>query len=164
MAVTTEIQPYGAEHHDGVVALMAVLQDYERELSSDRPPGNEIAAGHFSYLLGVCERSGGQVFVARQDQQVCGFAVLITESEDVGDLHLYPEYKTWGLVTDLCVAADYRGQGIATRLMEAAEAHCRDLGLARILVTALAENHLARDSYARQGYRLAEVTFYKALK
>ena len=29
MAVTTEIQAYDAEHHDGVVALMAVLQDYE---------------------------------------------------------------------------------------------------------------------------------------
>ena len=163
MALITEIQAYGAEHHDGVVALMALLQDHERQFSTDRPPGNEIAAGHFSYLLSVCEKSGGQVFVALQDRHVCGFLVLITESEDVGDLHLYPEYKTWGLVTDLCVAEEQRGKGIATRLMEAAEAHCRDMGLARILVTALADNHLARDSYTRQGYRLAEVTFIKEL-
>ena len=163
MAVTTEIQPYGAEHHDGVVALMAVLQDYERQLSSDRPPGNEVAAGHFRYLRRTCEASGGQVFVALQAQQVCGFLVVITESEHVDDLHLYPEYKTWGLVTDLCVAEEQRGKGIATRLMAVAEAHCRDMGLARILVTALADNHLARDSYTRQGYRLAEVTFIKEL-
>lgn len=163
MPTATEIITYQTEHYEDVVALMAILQDHERSLSADRPPGNEVAAGHFKYLLSACAESAGQVFVALQDQQVWGFLVVITESEALADLHLYPTYKTFGVVTDLCVAAEARGQGIAAQLMTAAEDHCRGLGLARILVSALADNQLARDCYVRQGYQLTEVTFSKDL-
>lgn len=162
--MTITVFHYQAEYYSTVVTLMAQLQDYERSLSADRPPGAEVAAGHFAYLLEECQRSGGQVLVARQDDAaVVGFIVVLQEQEDDADLHLYPAYKCYGLITDLCVAPELRGKGIAAQLLSAAEEHCREAGLQRVLVSALADNQLAADCYRKQGYQAYEITYIKEL-
>ncbi len=152
---------YSDSYRDQVVSLMALLQDHEAALEHSRPPGREIAAGHFDYLLACCRQQRGKVFIALEGESVAGFVVVLVESEDRDDRHLYEPYKTYGLVTDLAVAENYRGRGIAGSLMAEAERHVRDLGLATLQVSALARNQLAASFYLKSGYRPYTTTYIK---
>ena len=153
---------YEAQHKRAVVELMAELQDYERELSFDRTPGATMAYRHVEYLLDVCSRHSGKVFVALDgDGHVIGFVVAFVASEDDDDLHVVPEYKRFGWVSDLYVRPNYRGLGAASQLMQRAERHFASLGARRIKLAALHENGLAERFYASSGYRKHEVIYTK---
>ncbi len=73
------------------------------------------------------------------DDQLLGFLIVVIESVDEGDVHLIERYRQYGVVTDLYVAEEARHQGIAGRLIEAAERHVRQAGLSRLLITTLAQ-------------------------
>ena len=88
---------------------MQQLQDTERKLSRDRPPGADIASDHTDYLLALCRDKQGTLLIALDDTVVAGFIVVVTEQADEGDQHLYPDYRQYGLVTDLVVDEEYRG-------------------------------------------------------
>jgi ribosomal protein S18 acetylase RimI-like enzyme len=146
-----------------VTAMMARLQDHERQISADRRPGSEIAAGHLSYLLDECSRKQGRVFVAERGGSVVGFIVVMVEHFDEGDLHLYPMYKSFADITDLYVEENHRGRGIAGALLSAAEEHARAMGIERIKLAALSGNEEARAVYLRRGYREYDVTYCRDL-
>lgn len=154
-----------AEHHfPAVTALMAELQDFERELESDRAPGAEMAAGHLCYLIACCARQQGRVLVAESAAGVVlGFAVVMVEGCEEGDLHVRCEFKRFGVVTDLCVRAASRRGGVARQLMAAAQAHCQDLGLKRLRVSTLAANRAARAFYSDIGFEPYEITYSRDL-
>ena len=158
-----DIIDYSSCYQDQVAALMAELQDFEAALDSSRPPGTRIAKRHFEFLLDCCARQQGSVYLAVDAGEVLGFAVVLIEHEDDGDLHLHAPYKTYGQVTDLVVKEGHRGRGVAARLMAKAESHVQALGITTVRVTALATNGPARDFYAKAGYRPFEVTLLKEL-
>jgi len=142
---------------------MSDLQDLEREWSSDRSPGPEMAIDHIDYLLELAQLSDGQAFVAKLDDQLVGFLIVVVESEDEGDVHLIERYRQYGVVTDLYVAEEARHQGVAGRLIDTAEEHVRQAGLSRLLITTLAQNQVAQLAYARLGYESYAVTMCKTL-
>lgn len=89
----------------------------------------------------------GQAFVARGGRgDVVGYLVL---------LHGFSlEYGgRVGLVDELFVRDDLRGQGIGARLLDAAEAHGRRDGLAALQLEVGDANPRAYDLYRRRGYR-----------
>lgn len=59
------------------------------------------------------------------------------------------------LVDGLCVDQEYRGQGIGTALLAAAEALALSRGHGQIQIDVAAENHPAQRLYDRLGYRRA---------
>jgi ribosomal protein S18 acetylase RimI-like enzyme len=152
---------FSEEFRDEVVALMAELQDFEGVLSDDRPPGADVAGGHLSYLIALCSKSRGSVFVAVEDKKVAGFIVVIINREDNDDLHLYEEYKEYALITDLIVSNDYRKLGIAKKLLKKVESYSSALGIKVLKVTALCSNELARSFYEKSEFEKYEVTFKK---
>ena len=158
-----EIVAYRPEYRRAVIALMAELQEVERSLSADRMPGEEVAEGHFDYLLGVCERQAGEVLVAFRDARVVGFVVVFVETEDEGDLHLLPEYRKYGWVSDLVVADEHKGSGTASRLMACAERYAAAAGARRMKLAALRNNGPARRFYERAGYSEHEIVYCKTL-
>jgi len=152
MSSNFAIRRYDPGEESAVAALMAGLQDFERGLSDDRPPGEGIGTQHFRYLLQECREKQGRVFVAEQESELVGFVVVLVERLDEGDLHVYSRYKSYGEVTDLFVLPAHRGQGIARALLNEAEDYCRSLSLSRLRIQVLARNRDARDFYHRAGY------------
>lgn len=74
----------------------------------------------------------------------------------------YPE--PMAEITELYVDAEFRRQGLATRMIRRAEEICRERGAAEIHLLTGGENRPARAFYERMGYRLdKEVHYGKAL-
>ena len=163
MSKPLQIVTYTPGDHSALCAFMSDLQDLERGWSSDRSPGPEMATDHIDYLLELAQRSKGQAFVAKLDDQLVGFLFVVIESLDEGDVHLIERYRRYGVVTDLYVADEARHQGVARRLIDAAERHVRQAGLSRLLITTLAQNQIAQEAYARLGYESYTVTMCKTL-
>ena len=113
-----------------------------------------MATDHIDYLLELAQRSNGQAFIAKLDDDLVGFLIIVIESVDEGDVHLIERYRQYGVVTDLYVTKEARHQGVARRLIDAAEGHVRQAGLSRLLITTLAQNRVAQEAYARLGYGL----------
>lgn len=65
------------------------------------------------------------------------------------------------LTTALYVASEYRGQGVAARLMGQAETYLAGLGQTRVKLTVLNGNVSARQAYAALGYAPYEVIYQK---
>ncbi len=154
---------YDPEHRDAVVELMAELQDCERLLSHDRPPGASMAAGHFDYLLGLCEARAGKVFLAVSETKVLGFVCVFLDTDDDGDLHLFPEYKQYGWISDLIVEENHRGSRAASLLLKRAERYCSSVGVRQLKLATLHNNDRARRFYEKSGYAEYEVIFRKGI-
>ena len=56
-----------------------------------------MATDHIDYLLELAQRSKGQAFVAKLDDQLVGFLIVVIESVDEGDVHLIERYRRMGL-------------------------------------------------------------------
>jgi len=154
---------YETKYRDDTIALMAELQDFERTLCTDRTPGASMAADHFDFLLDFSRANAGKIYLALSGSQVVGFVVVFLEKEDEGDIHLVPEYRRYGWVSDLIVKQDHRGSRAASLLMEYAEQHCVSLGVRRIKVGTLHNNERARHFYKKAGYSVYEVIYSKAI-
>ena len=144
MSEPLQIVTYTPGDHSALCTFMGDLQDLERGWSSDRSPGPEMATDHIDYLLELAQRSKGQAFVAKLHDQWVGFLIVVIESVDEGDVHLIERYRRYGVVTDLYVADEARHQGVARRLIDAAERHVRQAGLSRLLITTLSKNQVAQ--------------------
>jgi len=92
---------------------------------------------------------GGASLIAVRDDRVIGIVCLLWESA-------YPGFRDQGipLVHQLCVAESHRRQGLATRLMDAAEALARDRGVSTLGITVglFSAYGPAQRLYAQHGY------------
>ena len=158
-----QVIEYDPKYKKAIVELLAELQDYERTLSSDRTPGNSMAAGHFDYLLDLCENQSGKVLLALSETKVIGFLTVFLEAEDENDMHLFPEYKRYGWVSDLVVQQKHLGSGAASLLIDHAERHCSSLGVCDVKLAALHKNFRARSFYKKSGYTEYEVIYRKTV-
>lgn len=59
-----------------------------------------------------------------------------------------------GFITNVSVAPEYFGQGVAAELLEHCRRHARTLGFARLQLEVAPANLKALERYLRQGYRL----------
>jgi GNAT superfamily N-acetyltransferase len=77
--------------------------------------------------------------------------------------YLRTEIGQVGWVAELVVDERYRGQGIGTLMLEEAERRARQSGLKRLMIGAIAGNHIARKAYERFGFRPAVIELAKEL-
>lgn len=100
----------------------------------------------------------GNLLVAREDDALLGFAMFSIEQR------LYVADETRGLVHNLFVVPDRRGEGIGSALLEESEAALREAGAAVIGLEVLAENEDARRFYDERGYRPHRVELEKRVE
>jgi len=130
---------------DGLVPLLATL-GY----------GMTPAAAADRLAALAAEDPGGRLLVAEVAGELHGFATL----------HVTPVlHRATGVgrVTGIAVLPAAQGTGVGRRLMEAAEAHFRALGLCRVEVTSGPMHLPAHDFYRRLGYADQGVRFAKPL-
>jgi ribosomal protein S18 acetylase RimI-like enzyme len=144
------LRPYRAADYAGVLRGMHDLQDYERALHPGRREAAEVAETYLQRLLRrVAERSGA-IFVAEHGGAVIAFiACYVKDTESLIETAAYSRY---GYVSDLDIAAEWRGRGLAQRLLAAAEQHLARCGVTRLRIGVLAANIAAQRAYAKFGF------------
>jgi len=98
----------------------------------------------------------GDCAVVRRGGQPVGFVMFHVETG------FFETDADRGLVDNLYVLPDARGEGVGSALLEHAEAQLRDAGADTLAVEALWDNEAARRLYERHGYAPHRVTMEKA--
>jgi ribosomal protein S18 acetylase RimI-like enzyme len=106
------------------------------------------------------ERSGA-VLVAEAGGAFAGFAAGWIVQLNV--IEETPESNRFGLISDICVPAPYRGHRIASQLLDALSERLCGAGVQRIRLGVLAANHAARAAYERSGFTLYEMVYEKVV-
>lgn len=99
----------------------------------------------------------GTLFVARDGEGLVGF---VTCSVETGG---YVQDETRGLVENLYIVPEERGEGIGAALLEAAEDALADRGCTTVSLDVLAANADARRFYERHGYDAHRVELERRL-
>ncbi len=103
---------------------------------------------HFEQLLALQEAEARVTFVGLAAGQIAGFASLVWKSD-------YPPFRTAGIpeIQDLNVLPDQRRRGIATRLLDEAEARIAERSpIAGISFGLTADYGAAQRLYVLRGY------------
>ncbi len=118
----------------------------------------EIAAADRSIVLdGLQQPTSGQaIFVAAREDRVLGFLFVVARTD-------YFTHEQYAYVEDLALAVEGEGQGLARRLMDAAEAWAVDRGFRRIGLSVWSQNVRARGLYERLGYQPETIHLLKQL-
>jgi ribosomal protein S18 acetylase RimI-like enzyme len=85
------------------------------------------------------------LLLARIGGTACGFAHLTTRQSILHD-------RPTGLIDELVVAREFRGQGIGRLLIDAAIGRCRDLGCCEVEVSTETSNIHAQEFYRKCGF------------
>ncbi|MCD2203520.1 GNAT family N-acetyltransferase [Halobacterium sp. KA-6] len=97
----------------------------------------------------------GDCAVARSGGQPVGFVMFHVETG------FFETDATRGVVDNIYVLPDLRGEGVGSALLDYAEGQLRDAGADVLAVEALWDNEAARRLYDRRGYAPHRVTMEK---
>jgi len=156
-----EIVEYDPSYRTSAVALMALLQEHERNLCTDRPPSAEVSEAQLDYLVKTCEACEGKIFIAVMNERTVGLIVVVVDHVHEGTQHVYSKYRRFGLITDFVVAEAYRGTAVAGALMGRAEKYCIEQALSSVRLSVLRANEVAKRFYEKYGYSEYEVVYRK---
>lgn len=99
----------------------------------------------------------GGMRVARDDE-ILGFIMYHVEDGR------YQQDQTTGVIVNLYVRPEARGNGIGSELLSAAEADLADEGVDTVSLEVLAANDDARRFYSRHGYRNHRIELAKSIE
>lgn len=155
------VRAYRDSDRAAVIEALVGLQDHEVALHDTRLPGRQIAEPYLAQLLGLVARHAGAVLVAETGGGFAGFvACYIAEDEVIAET---PDSNRYGYVSDIFVAPDRRGSGLAQALLAAAERHFAAAGIARLRIGVLAANRMACRAYEKHGFEPYEIVYEKRL-
>lgn len=101
---------------------------------------------------------------------VAGGCLVARDSETIGFVTFYPESETYdrdcsrGVIENLYVVPAYRGEGIGTSLLRAAESSLADAGVEVVSLEVLADNERAREFYGQRGYDLHRIELERSVE
>jgi GNAT superfamily N-acetyltransferase len=114
---------------------IVALQDYERALHTTRLSGEQVADQYLDWMFHKTETQGA-VLVAESNGIFAGFvAGWIEEIKNVGEA---ADSNRVGYISDVFVVRDFRGQRIASQLLQNIERHLARLGITRLRINCLA--------------------------
>lgn len=159
--MTTTIRPAKASDNVDLRRAFIELQEVERTLHDSRLPGEAVANRYLEWLWHQVRQDAGSILVAEENGVFQGFLACWIVSDD----HLIetPDSNRFGLVSDICVLTEARGQGIGQLLLAAAERHLAAQGVTRLRLSALAGNVAAQSAYRKYGFSPYEVVFEKRI-
>ncbi|MFN3855020.1 MAG: GNAT family N-acetyltransferase [Phreatobacter sp.] len=158
--MTLAIRPYEDADRAAVVDLVHQLNLFEDGISGDRARDVKAAEACLDSDIARIARDGGGLLVAVDGTEVVGMLCFALERPQP---YLRADIAKVGWVTELVIDERRRGQGIGTRLLEAAEQLARSLNVSRMMIGAIVGNHVARRAYERFGFRPAVLELSKDL-
>ena len=127
---------------DSLVDMWLSLADGQRRYGSHIPAEANRAQIRESILRHI---TTDRLLLAREDRH-CGFVMFSIENGD------FEQDATRGIVENLYVRPEFRGQGIGSQLLAAAEQRLRDHGADAVALNVMADNEDARRFYRDHGY------------
>ena len=127
------IRPVTIEDYDAVFELWNSAEQTKRALN----PVDDSREGIDRYL----KRNPGTCFAAVEEGRVIG---VILAGHD----------GRRGIIHHLCIHPDYRREGIAARLVSAAEAALKREGIQKVFGLVFTDNDIANAFWEKQGYSL----------
>jgi GNAT superfamily N-acetyltransferase len=158
--VSVAIRRYVEADRAAVVALVHQLNLFEDAISGDRAQDLKAAEACLDSDLRRVEKEGGAVMVGCDGAEVVAMMAFVIDQPQP---YLRTEIGQVGWVAELVVDERYRGQGIGTAMLEEAERFARASGVRRMMIGAIAGNHVARKAYERFGFRPAVIELAKDL-
>ncbi len=155
------IREYRDSDEAAVLALIRELQAFEMPMNPYLRPPAGIGTPYLDETRNWCAKSGGVMLVSEGPQGLSGYACVLTACEEEGKDSEVP--YLYGLVADLVVTSNLRGQGIGTALLRECERLCRDKGRSVFRIGVMAQNHAARAAYAKFGFADRHYTLEKIL-
>lgn len=156
-----QIRPCQEEDFPAVVAFVAMIQEYEREVEPNRRLGGLIAVPYAHHIKSKTASAGGIMLMACIAEAPVGFIAAYPETDD--DELIEEASRKHGYVCDLFVLPNWRRMGVANRLLGAVEAHFRKEGIQRLRICGVAVNKAALGLYERYGFHSYEVIFEKMI-
>jgi GNAT superfamily N-acetyltransferase len=131
------------EHIEEMCDLLGQLFAIEKDFS----PNREKQRRGLSLLL---EDERSTVLIAKSDDKVIGMCTLqfIISTAEGGKV---------ALLEDLVVDKKWRGKGIGSALLKAAEGYCKQHGISRITLLADKDNHNALNFYKKHQWQKANM-------
>ena len=154
------IRLYGDSDDSALLELMTELQDSLRKIDEALPIGREMAADYLRYTHKSCREQSGRILVAATADAVIGFATVLTrvpyDSPDSPKGY-------FAYLMDLVVHAPWRGHGVGSALMAAAEDAALAAGATELRTLVLHGNR-AVNLYRRGGMTDYSLTLRKPLR
>ena len=151
------VRPYRDTDAAVVRSLIAELQDTLRGVDTHLPRGEEMADAYLAYTFENCRTHDGRILLAELDGAVVGFATVLNrlpfDSPDSPTGH-------FAYLMDLGVHEPFRGRGIGSALMAAAENVARSGGALEFRTLVLHGNR-AVNLYRRCGMTDYSLTLSK---
>lgn len=157
-----QIVNYEPKYKNQIVKLFEDFYDYLVEIDPLRKLTRQPGYGENTTeqtLKDVAEKEG-VFFVALDQEKVVGFTVGTIRRPTPEDL-LGAEPAVNGRVTELYVDKNYRGKGLATKLMEQIEQTLKEKGCDYIWVEVFAPNQPPRNLYQKLGYKERDIDMIK---
>ena len=155
------IRAYDGHDRTAVRRALTELQDYEVPLNDSRLPGEPTTGPYFEGLLRDLQEHTGAMFVAEVAGAIVGIAACLVVEDDL--VQETPDSNRHGYVEAIFVDPRYRGQGVAQRLLVAAEQHLVTTGVTRLRINVLANHTKARRAYERYGFAPYEVMYERRI-
>jgi len=111
-------------------------------------PTGQTRAAYAGFLGTQIDQPDATVLVAEDKDAVVGYAYVAIEGYDYMLLR-----GPAGILHDIIVAPEHRGQGIGRLLLEAALDYVKDRGVPRIVLSTAAQNEAAQHLFATVGFR-----------
>ena len=155
------VRPYRDSDRAAAIEALAGIQEHERRLHDTRRPAAEMVEPYFARLRGRVAEQSGAMLVAEIGGSFAGFvACFVVADNNPAET---PDSNRFGYVSDLYVAPERRGGGVAQLLLAAAERHLAETGVTRLRVGVLAANQSARRAYEAYGLELYEAIYEKRM-
>ncbi len=151
---TIRIRPYLSEDRDQVMALAPRLTE---GVAAWRDPDAVLTAvqGWVRDSVDAADKPGRAIFVAAAGDGVVGVITVKESTHFTGQADAY--------VSELIVRAGLERRGIASRLVDAAEAWAAEAGYAFLTLQTGTANATARAFYSSAGFSEEEIQLTKAI-
>ena len=151
------VRPARAEEIPWVLAT-AQATAWEQVEPAARPQCDRLALAAWiqAQMQGALQEPGSIVLVAEAEGMRVGYVTLARAQHPIRGTPV-------GFLLDIWVTPDVRRQGVANALCQAAEAHCRALGLRETLRTIAAHNPASLEHALKSGCRITQHLLSKPL-
>jgi len=159
-----KIIEYDEKHLEDVKDLLVELEEYI--LSIDEDDLDQLHPDYRDKMalldLETVNKNEGKCYLAVEDDKAIGLIMGIVRSYDEYD---YLDYKCpkAGVITELVVSKNIRGNGIGKQLMDKIEEYFKSIGCEYVFVDVFAYNKSGINFYEKDGYHSRMETKIKKL-
>lgn len=142
----------------GRLGAMLVREHYEFDRKRFIAPFPNTEQGYASFLGSQLSKENVVVLVAEQDGKVLGYAYSTLEGYDYMALR-----GPAGVLQDIVVDPEHRGQGIGRLILDAAIAALTSRKAPRVVLSTAEQNETAQRLFAKAGFRRTMIEMTREL-